>query len=219
MLNSDFTLRLNGGFETASTPASNGAPSGLYRELHAEVMGFIENGSGSAAPAANAHAALTPEGLMARQASEPTAEQQDFLDQVAPLAQEAGAKLGVSPDLLAAQAALETGWGKSPNGNNLFGIKAGSKWQGDVAQATTTEYEQGQAVQRKEAFRAYPDAATSFKDFTQLLMNNPRYQGALQAGGNAQAYAQGLQRGGYATDPAYADKLVRVAAKIQAGGK
>jgi flagellar protein FlgJ len=222
MLNSDLRLKLDGGFAaTGAAPAGNGAAGGLYRELHAEVMGFIENGSGSNnASAAGAHAGLTPEGLMARQSvvgEQPTEEQQAFLRQVAPLAREAGAKLGVSPDLLAAQAALESGWGRQPISNNLFGIKAGSAWRGDVAQAVTAEYEQGQAVQKKEAFRAYPDAAASFHDFTQLLITNPRYQGALQAGSNAQAYAQGLQRGGYATDPAYADKLVRVAARVRGG--
>ena len=212
MLNSDFGfLPLSGNAGATAAPASNGATSGLYRELHAEVTRFIENGSATSFASPAAHVAP------AADASTPDAEQQAFLDRIAPLAREAGAKLGVSPDLISAQAALETGWGKSAAGGNLFGIKATGGWRGNVAQAATTEYEQGDAVQRSEAFRAYPDAASSFRDFTALMMSNPRYQGVLHSGGDAVAYAQGLQRGGYATDPAYADKLVRVAAKIQGG--
>ncbi|MDY0747425.1 glucosaminidase domain-containing protein [Paucibacter sp. R3-3] len=212
MLNSDFGfLPLNKQPGTTTGPAANGSTSGLYRELHAEVTSFIENGSGTG------FAAPAPHAAPAADAGTPDADQQAFLDRIAPLAREAGARLGVSPDLISAQAALETGWGKSTAGGNLFGIKATGGWRGDVAQATTTEYEQGEAVQRSEAFRAYPDAASSFRDFTALMMSNPRYQGVLHSGDNAAAYAQGLQRGGYATDPAYADKLARVAARIQGG--
>ncbi|MDN3921559.1 flagellar assembly peptidoglycan hydrolase FlgJ [Roseateles violae] len=221
---------------TGSTaPSANGAAaSGLFRELHGEVMRFIENGSSSAGAAGKpGAAALSPEGqwsqarvqqALAGGDESVNAEQQAFLQQVAPWAEEAGAKLGVAPDLLAAQAALESGWGQRPirqadgsSSHNLFGIKAGASWRGEVAQALTTEYEQGQPLTRREGFRAYPDQAAAFRDFTQLLLDNPRYRGALQTGSDAQAYAQGLQRGGYASDPAYADKLQRVAARIQAG--
>jgi len=216
MLSSDFGfLPLNGNAGNSgavAAPTANGATSGLYRELHAEVTSFIENGSGANLTTPAPHAAP-----IAEAGSTPDAEQQAFLDRIAPLAREAGARLGVSPDLISAQAALETGWGKSAAGGNLFGIKATGGWRGEVAQAATTEYEQGEAKQRTEGFRAYPDAASSFRDFTALMMSNPRYQGVLHSGDNAAAYAQGLQRGGYATDPAYADKLVRVAAKIQGG--
>lgn len=215
MLNSDFALRAATATQATKPAMNGGATSGLYRELHAEVMGFIENGGGAAV--ANAQFTLSPEAAAIRQAvsNTPSEEQQAFLDRIAPLAAEAGEKLGVSPDLIKAQAALETGWGQSKNGNNLFGIKATGGWRGDVHEAATTEYEGGVAQERKEAFRAYPDAAASVRDFTELLLKNPRYKGALQAGADAQAYAQALQRGGYATDPAYADKLVGVAKRIQ----
>ncbi|WP_233151625.1 glycoside hydrolase family 73 protein [Pelomonas sp. KK5] len=210
MLNADFGFLPLAGRSERTTPTGNGS-SGFYQQLHNEVLGFIENGSPASAPRAMPAAELpTPE---------PTnAEQQAFLDRIAPLAREAGAKLGVAPDVLSAQAALESGWGKARNGNNLFGIKAGPSWKGETKEAMTTEFEQGEPVQKSEAFRAYPDAAASFRDLTQLLAGNPRYQAALQSGSNAAAYGQALQRGGYATDPAYADKLARVAARIQAGG-
>jgi flagellar protein FlgJ len=146
--------------------------------------------------------------------------QQQFLALIRPHAVAAAAKLGVSPDIVAAHAALESGWGQRPlrNGtadsNNLFGIKAGSGWQGDVATNLTTEYEHGAAVKKIDKFRSYPDQASAFRDYADMLASNPRYQKALNAGNDAHAFASGLARGGYATDPAYVQKLSKLAAKI-----
>lgn len=235
MLNADF--KISAGFP--ALPGQGGAPaaadgqfSSLYRQLHTEVRSFIENGSSAgAAPNPNSTAAaapgLSPEGLwnqlQTNDAAEPPSEaQQAFLREIAPLAKEAGQRLGVAPDVLAAHAALESGWGQKPirredgsSSHNLFGLKAGASWRGDVAEVMTTEYEQGQPEKRRAGFRSYADSGASFRDLTQLLLNNPRYQGALQTGGDAAAYGQALQRGGFATDPAYADKLARVAARIK----
>jgi len=58
--------------------------------------------------------------------------------------------------------------------------------------------------------------AGSFQDYASLLLDNPRYRRALNTGSDAQAFAHALQAGGYATDPAYADKLGKVAAGIKA---
>jgi flagellar protein FlgJ len=145
---------------------------------------------------------------------------QQFLASIRPHAEAAAAKLGVSPDIVAAHAALESGWGQRPlrNGtadsNNLFGIKAGGQWQGDVATNVTTEYEHGAAVKKVDKFRSYPDQASAFRDYADMLVANPRYQKALNAGNDAHAFASGLARGGYATDPAYVQKLSKLAAKI-----
>lgn len=152
-------------------------------------------------------------------------QRQAFIDQTLPLARQAGAKLGVAPEVLTAQAALETGWGRSPiraadgsPSHNYFGIKA-TGWNGAVAQAMTTEVEQGAPVARSEAFRAYASPAQSFDDLARLIGTSPRYQGALNVGTDARAYGAALQRGGYATDPAYAEKLARVAARVQGAAK
>ncbi|UGA36829.1 glucosaminidase domain-containing protein [Chromobacterium haemolyticum] len=146
-----------------------------------------------------------------------------FLDSIAPYAQQAAAKLGVAPELVSAHAALESGWGQHPllradggSNHNLFGIKAGKGWQGEVTRALTTEHVDGRYVKRTESFRAYSGLQDAFADYAQLLASNPRYRGALGVGGNAQAFAQALAQGGYATDPGYADKLRKVAAGIQA---
>jgi flagellar protein FlgJ len=199
----------------------------LFGEIRNEVADFIENGAGEPASAA-----LSAEGQFYRsQLQSPVIEaadaggdrdQKDFLASIAPWAKEASQRLGVSADILSAHAALESGWGKHPlrgpdgsDTHNLFGVKAGRNWQGSAVNAATTEYENGLAVNKTQSFRSFSDQASAFRDFTRLLLDNPRYQSALNTGGDARAYAQGLLRGGYATDPAYADKLARVAARIQ----
>jgi flagellar protein FlgJ len=124
-----------------------------------------------------------------------TAPQQQFLASIKPWAEETAGKLGVAPELVAAHAALESGWGKQPlrNGtasaNNLFGVKAGGGWQGEVATASTTEYEHGAMLRKTERFRSYPDTASAFRDYASLLSSNPRYAAALNTGSDARAFA------------------------------
>ena len=66
-----------------------------------------------------------------------------------------------------------------------------------------------------ERFRSYPDQASAFRDYAQVLLDNPRYRAALNTGSDAGAFAQGLARGGYATDPHYAAKLTQLATRLQ----
>ncbi|MNQ35818.1 Peptidoglycan hydrolase FlgJ [compost metagenome] len=127
---------------------------------------------------------------------------------------------GVPAELILAQAALETGWGRheiatasGANSHNLFGIKAGANWQGPTTEVRTTEYVDGRAQSRVERFRVYDSFEAAFTDYAQLIGNNPRYAGVVSAP-DAQQAARALQRGGYATDPAYADKLIAVMATL-----
>ena len=124
---------------------------------------------------------------------------------------------GVPAKFMLGQAALETGWGKrmiknadGSSSNNLFGIKAGPSWKGKVATAVTTEYVNGKPQTRVEKFRAYDTPADSFRDYAKLIANNPRYEKVIANGGDAESFAKGLQRAGYATDPNYAAKLTRL---------
>lgn len=135
-----------------------------------------------------------------------------FTQKLMPLLQKAGQQLGVSPKILLAQAAIETGWGRSVVGNNLFGIKAGPSWSGGKVEAATHEYQDGELVGIVDAFRSYPSAEASVADFVSLVANNPRYRAALGAGEDVGAYAHGLLSGGWATDINYAHKLAAVAA-------
>jgi flagellar protein FlgJ len=133
-----------------------------------------------------------------------------------PHAETASRRTGIPAAFLVAQAALETGWGRSEArladgrpSHNLFGIKAGANWQGPVAEAATTEYVNGVAETRVERFRAYGSYAEAFQDYAGLLAGSPRYAAVLGAT-EAASFARGLQRAGYATDPAYGAKLERI---------
>ncbi len=141
----------------------------------------------------------------------------DFVDQVMPTIRRAADELGVDPKGLLAQAALETGWGqrmaRTADGSpslNMFGIKAGEEWTGARATADTVEFANGVATQKRTAFRAYGSIADSVSDFAHLLRSSPRYRDALAAGGDAQSYIDSIGKSGYATDPAYANKLNQI---------
>ncbi|TVP45457.1 MAG: flagellar assembly peptidoglycan hydrolase FlgJ [Halomonas sp.] len=139
-----------------------------------------------------------------------------FVQKLSAPAQAASASTGVPAELILAQAALETGWGRHEiaarnghNSHNLFGIKAGSHWQGQTTDIVTHEYINGRRTQVVDTFRVYDSFEHAFTDYANLIGNNPRYAGVVQAP-NAEQAARELQRGGYATDPRYADKLVSV---------
>lgn len=143
---------------------------------------------------------------------------EDFIESLLPHAREAAEQLGVEPRVLVAQAALETGWGRhmittpaGENSYNFFGIKANHGWQGEVADTTTHEYIEGRRLTVTDRFRAYPDPASAFQDYVDFLNNNPRYRQALDQAADPAAYTRGLQQAGYATDPNYADKILRIA--------
>lgn len=148
---------------------------------------------------------------------------EEFVRMMWPHAQRAGSALGVDPSALVAQAALETGWGRAvptqgsgSSSFNLFGIKAGSGWNGATTNVPTLEFEEGVAVRKVERFRAYNSPADSFNDYARLIGNNPRYEKVRGAGGDVAAFATALQDGGYATDPNYARKIVAVADEVRA---
>lgn len=141
---------------------------------------------------------------------------QDFVNQLWPFAEKAAAKLGVKPEVLLSQAALETGWGKAIIKNsegssfNLFNIKADKRWDGDKIAKVSLEYEKGTAVNRKSYFRSYENLQQSFDDYVKFIQNNPRYQKALEYVDDSERYLHGIQKAGYATDPEYANKILRV---------
>jgi flagellar protein FlgJ len=175
-----------------------------------------------AASGATGAAATTAPSAPAAGETISSAQRVDFVRSLEPLAQSAGNSLGVAPDTLIAQAALETGWGRNvpadSNGrssSNLFGVKAGDSWRGAAVQASTTEYDQGRPGTTRAAFRSYGDAAQSVGDYVSLLRTSPRYASALGAGTDVHAFASGLQRGGYATDPDYVNKLVATVATLR----
>ncbi len=140
-----------------------------------------------------------------------------FVRQHTAAAETAAAATGIPAPFMLAQAALETGWGKreiigrdGSNSHNLFGIKAGGSWTGATVDVTTTEYIGGQPRKLTQSFRAYANAAESFADYAKLMKHSPRYAKVVDQAADAKAFAMGLQRAGYATDPLYGDKLGKV---------
>lgn len=140
-----------------------------------------------------------------------------FVRELLPVAENIANTTGIDPKLMIAQAALETGWGRHMimgDGNkpsfNLFGIKADSRWQGDVATITTTEYREGIPLKEQADFRAYPDYESSFRDYVSFLESNPRYREVLSVADQPDVFAERLQQAGYATDPGYGEKIRRI---------
>lgn len=142
---------------------------------------------------------------------------QQFVESLWPSAERAAASIGLPAEALLAQAALETGWGGhvmsaagDRSSHNLFGIKADQRWAGERVRRETLEYETGVAVRRREAFRAYGSYEESFQDYVAFLKGSPRYAQALANTHDSHAYFSALQQAGYATDPQYAQKILRV---------
>jgi flagellar protein FlgJ len=141
----------------------------------------------------------------------------NFVADIWPHAHAASRATGIPAHFMVAQAALETGWGtkqlKNADGSpsyNLFNIKAGSNWNGaTTAQKSVAEYEDGNWQARQAAFRSYASWGEAFADYAKLLTDSPRYAKVLGTS-DAAGFAHGLKEAGYATDPLYADKLMRI---------
>ena len=206
------TEMLDTQFATKMTGLPGGLSDVIARQLERQM-----SGAQPAIPTIPATTGTTgTTGTNAATPAKAPASQADFVQKHSDAARAAEAETGIPAAFMVAQAAHESGWGKreirnadgSPS-NNLFGIKAGASWKGAVAEVTTTEYVDGQPRKVTAKFRAYASAAESFADYARLMKTSPRYTGVLANATSAQGFAQGLQNAGYATDPAYADKLAR----------
>ena len=128
---------------------------------------------------------------------------------------EASKRTGIDPRIIVAQAALETGWGKSAPGNNYFGIKSHGQPGGQTL--ATTEVVNGKQVRVNDQFRQYASPADSVQGYADFVTQNPRYEAVRQAQG-LDAQVAALGQSGYATDPQYATKIGSIAKSIPIGG-
>ncbi len=197
----------------------------------AAVVSDVEVGAGAAAEVGKNAAVKADAGVVLgkvvdddfaelaqiEQASNRWQQPADFIADIWPEASAAARSLGVSPQLLVAQSALETGWGrhtmKFDDGRssfNLFGIKAGPDWQGAALKRQSLEYRDGALYNQVSRFRAYNAPADSLNDYVDFIKSNPRYQQAVASAGNDQAYIRAIHDAGYATDPHYADKVIGI---------
>ena len=128
-----------------------------------------------------------------------------------------GAKEGVLPSISAAQAILESGWGssklaKAPN-NNLFGIKDSEDWNGEIVTVPTQEYVNGEYITVNAAFRKYASWNDSVVDHAKFFTSTEWRKNNYRKVVNETDYriaAQELKNAGYATDPSYPGKLIRL---------
>lgn len=200
-----------------------GALSGANAALPGQLPGAGSPVTGTGtnvdanALAPGAVAAKRPLRSVSTPASGVIARVRGFVEGMGQHAEQAAQRTGLPSSFIVAQAALESGWGRrqikmsdGTTSHNLFGIKAGPGWKGKVAEVVTTEYVNGIAQRRVAKFRAYDSYAAAFNDYASMLLKNPRYQSVLASGQTVAGFAQGMQKAGYATDPAYADKLARV---------
>ena len=198
------------------------APTAAVRRPDSGVTTAVAAPAAAAVPEAAAAPAAAADRPRAREVSAgKTPSRQEFLDAILPAAEKAAAQLGVSPRNLIAQAALETGWGRhlprSADGRvsfNFFGIKATGGWRSPAVSSSTTEVLQGRAQRMVERFRAYSSIDESVADHARLIGNSRRYQAVRGTGDDALAFGTALHRGGYATDPGYAKKIVAVADSV-----
>lgn len=198
----------------------SGQPGGLTEQIVQQLTRQMGTQQASPTVLSNATARTTKPlqtaPLAATAARAPTDNQTRFVQQHSSVAADVERATGIPASFMLGQAGHETGWGKheirqkggAPS-HNLFGIKTGASWTGKVAEVTTTEYVDGVAQKRVARFRAYDSPAESFKDYARLISQSPRYAKAREQTGSVYAYASGLQKAGYATDPQYAAKLSR----------
>jgi len=201
------TEMLDTQFAAKMTGLKGGLSEAIARQLERQ-MGLAEEAR-KTSPQINTVSQRTP--------LRPPASAQEFVAMHTEAAKNAEATTGIPASFMVAQAAHETGWGKKAirmedgsNSFNLFGIKAGSNWRGPTTRTLTTEVIDGQSRKVVQSFRAYSSYEESFADYARLMKTSPRYSQVAVQGQTAEGFAQGLQRAGYATDPAYADKLGRV---------
>lgn len=193
-----------------------GLPGGLSQaiERHLQRQLGVKDGELPSAKNAVTTAQLPP---LAKKNVQPHV--QDFILKHDGAAKAAQASTGIPASFMIAQAAHESGWGKreilNKDGSssfNVFGIKAGANWNGKVAEVPTTEYVDGKPIRVMAKFRAYDSYEHAYKDYAKLISSNDRYRDVMAKAntGNAEGFAKGLQKAGYATDPEYANKLARV---------
>ena len=209
------TEMLDAQYANKMTGLPGGLADAIARQLERQMGGTTP--AKEATPAAGAASPAAPAPPLSQT-------QSDFVQSHQAAALAAQAQSGIPAAFMIGQAAHESAWGQreirnadGSDSHNLFGIKAGAGWTGLVAEITTTEYAGGQAQKVSAKFRAYTSDQEAFQDYARMLTTSPRYagvaaqaaQGAASAA-SAASFAQGLQRAGYATDPAYADKLARV---------
>jgi len=145
--------------------------------------------------------------------SRPSAVSQ-YLNNYRYLSKQLSQSTSIPEPVILAIAGLESNWGKSElavNANNHFGIKSKPERPGLSYCKQTLEYEGWLVYATVACFRRYPLISESYSDFGDFILTRDNY---AQIRGlpswNYRAWVEGLREGGYATDPGYTDKVLRI---------
>lgn len=139
-----------------------------------------------------------------------------FIDKYGKWAKLSANDTGVPALFTLAQCALETGWGKSVKGNNMFGIKDTDGLNGNEIEFLTTEYNKQTGWHKVKAFfRKYKTPKESFDDHAKFLIKNERYKAAFNYEHDPVMFAKEVAKAGYATDPQYAQKIITIMKMIK----
>jgi len=160
----------------------------------------------------------------------------EFVEKYKPDAIKIQQQTGMLAEVILAQAAWESGWGKYVPGNMFFGVKDTDGINGNEQLITTTEYHRTANVKYpvvisivpvmrngkklfkykvKDYFRKFENPADSFEHHVIFLLNNKRYSKAMVVRNNAELFLKEIAKAGYATDPNYEKNMLAMAKKIR----
>lgn len=134
-----------------------------------------------------------------------------YIDNYSGIAKEEMVQYGIPASITLAQGILESGAGRaelSKKSNNHFGIKCHKGWTGGRVYHDDDELQ--------ECFRKYNDPKYSYRDHSLFLTQRSRYADLFTyRKDDYESWAKGLRKAGYATDPKYPQKLIRIIEKYE----
>lgn len=133
-----------------------------------------------------------------------------FLNSIKDGAEETFKQYNIFPSVTMAQAILESRWGQSDKAvkcNNVFGIKAGVNWTGPTMELPTKEYVNGKYIDTTALWRVYSNIGDSIMDHGVFLQKSNYVNSGVLTASNYVEQSNALYKGGYATDPLYAQKI------------
>lgn len=136
----------------------------------------------------------------------------EYIQTYKDIAQREMRRSGIPASIILAQGIHESAWGRGKlavNSNNHFGIKCKDYWEGPTFYTEDDDYENGKLI--KSCFRSYDNVEFSYIDHTNFLVESPRYAKLFTYDKtDYRNWAKGLKECGYATDPKYTQKLIRI---------
>jgi flagellum-specific peptidoglycan hydrolase FlgJ len=186
-----------------------------YRRILAATIGALVSVTAPALTGTEPDAAAGPTSRL-------SSEQRAFLANATSIARTSQRRYGVPASVVIAQAVLESGWGSSElsrSARNYFGMTCGAAGGGPVASGCRSGpdrvCERNRCRTTTQSFRVYRSMHDSFADHGRFLSTHPRYSKAYAARGKPKTFVKRMAKAGYATDPRYADRVIRIITKYR----